>query len=99
MPIILPHGLTTPEIRVLQEYRRQNLESMPLDAIKAIKHPAGGGGEVPTAGLLEKGFLQTNGTPESFALTQKAKDFLAIDAKPEFEGAGSAEENIEVDAT
>ena len=98
MPIILPHGLTPSEIRVLQEYRRMNLESMPLDAIKAIKHPAGGG-EVPTAGLLEKGFLQINGTPESFALTQKAKDFLAIDAKPEFEEAGPAAENSEADAT
>ena len=98
MPIILPHGLTTPEIRVLQEYRRQNLESMSLEAIKAIKHPAGGG-EAPAASLLEKGFLETNGTPENFALTQKAKDFLAIDAKPEFEGAGSAEENTEADAT
>ena len=89
MPIILPHGLTTSEIRVLQEFRRLNVESVPLDTVKAIKHPAGGG-EAPAAGLVSKGFLETNGSSESFALTQKAKDFLAIDARPMFEEAGAA---------
>ena len=66
MPIILPHGLTTPEIRVLQEFRRLNAETLPLDTIKAIKHPASGGGELPAASLVEKGYLQTNGSPDSF---------------------------------
>ena len=38
--IILPHDLTTQEIRVLQEFRRLNLETMTPEQIKAIKHTA-----------------------------------------------------------
>ena len=100
MPIILPNALTTPEIRVLQEFSRLNAETLPLDTIKAIKHPAGGG-ETPAAGLVEKDYLSADGTRENFALTQKAKDFLAIDAKPMFEEtstAGSAAENADEEA-
>jgi hypothetical protein len=100
MPIILPHGLTTPEIRVLQEFRRLNAETLPLDTIKAIKHPTGGG-ELPAASLVEKGYLETNGSSDSFTLTQKAKDFIAIDAKPAIEetsdAAASAVENPDAD--
>ena len=79
MAIILPGGLTTSEIRVLQEFRRLNADALTLEQIKAIKHPAGGG-ETPAAGLVGKGFLTGNG--EGFTLTQQAKDFLAIDARP-----------------
>jgi hypothetical protein len=101
MAIILPNGLTTQEIRVLQEFRRLNAESLTLEQIKAIKHPAGGG-EAPAVSLVDKGWLETNGNRESFATTQKAKDFLALDPKPMFEEAGnaaaSATETPEVDA-
>ena len=101
MPIILPLGLTTPEIRVLQEFRRLNAETLPLDTIKAIKHPTSGGGELPAASLVEKGYLETNGSSDSFSLTQKAKDFIAIDAKPAIEetsdAAASAVENPDAD--
>lgn len=95
MAIILPHDLTSAEIRVLQEYRRLNAESLSLDAIKAVKHPGGGGGETPSVGLVAKGFFETNAAGDSFTLTQKAKDFLAIEAKPAEEGgaAASAEES------
>ena len=100
MPIILPNGLTTPEIRVLQEFRRLNAETLPVDTIKAIKHPSGGG-EAPAVALVDKGYLATNGSPDSFALTQKAKDFLAIDARPAIEetsdAAASAAENPDAD--
>jgi hypothetical protein len=100
MAIILPYGLTAPEFRVLQEFRRLNLETMTLDQIKAIKHPAGGG-EAPAVGLVAKGFLETGGSPESFTLTQKAKDLLAIDPVPMVEGtsdaAASAAENPDAD--
>lgn len=90
MAIILPYGLTSAELRVLQEFRRTNSETMTVDAIKAIKHPAGGG-EVPAASLVPKGYLTTpNGTADSYTLTQKAKDLLAIDPKPEFEETSSA---------
>jgi hypothetical protein len=98
MAIILPHGLTTPEIRILQEYRRLNAETLTLEQVKAIKHPAGGG-EAPAATLVTKGFLTGNG--DGFALTQQAKDFLSIDAKPMFEetsaAAASAAANPEAD--
>jgi hypothetical protein len=101
MPIILPHGLTSAEIRVLQEFRRQNTETMTVDAIKAIKHPAGGG-EALAVSLVSKGFLQTaNGSADSYVLTQKAKDLLAIDPKPLVEetsdAAASAAANPDAD--
>ena len=88
MPIVLPFPLTIQEMRVLQEFRRIAAETMSIDAIKAIKHPAGGG-EAPAVSLVDKGYLTTDSALQNFTLTQKAKDFLAIDVKPEFEsGAG-----------
>jgi len=87
MPIILPHGLTSAEIRVLQEFRRMNAETLTVDAIKAIKHPAGGG-EAPAVSLVSKGFLQGDGG--GFTTTQKAKDLLAIDPVPLVEETSAA---------
>lgn len=96
MPIILPFGLTSEEMRVLQEFRRLNADTLPLEKIKAIKHPAGPGGEVPAASLVPKGYLTAEG--DGFTVTAKAKEFLAIDAKPMVEEvAGSAEAEV-VDA-
>jgi hypothetical protein len=89
MAIILPNGLTPQEIRVLQEFRRLNSESLTLEQIKAIKHPAGGG-EAPAVALVGKGWLETNGSAETFVIMQKAKDFLAIDAKPLVEETSDA---------
>jgi hypothetical protein len=100
MAIILPNGLTAPEIRVLQEFRRKNAETLSLEDIKAIKHPTGGG-EAPAVKLVENGWLETNGSREHFTITQKAKDFLAIEAKPLVEetsdAAASAAGNPEAD--
>jgi hypothetical protein len=80
----MPHGLVAPEIRVLQEFKRLNAESLPLATIKAIRQPFGGG-EAPAFGLAAKGYLEADGPSENFALTQKGKDFLAIQAVPETE--------------
>ena len=88
---MLIKGMTEQEIRVLQEFRRLAVESLGVAAIKAIKHPAGGG-EAPAVSLVDKGWLETNGNRETFGVTQKAKDFLAIDAKPLVEGSGEAAE-------
>jgi hypothetical protein len=88
--IILPNDLTTQEIRVLQEYRRLNAETMSVDQIKAIKHPAGGG-EAPAVSLVGKGWL--SGNADGYTLTEKAKVFLLADPVPMFEesaGAGAA---------
>jgi hypothetical protein len=92
MAIVLPHPLTVPEMRVLQEYRRVGGDALTIDAIKAIKHPVGGG-DAPALSLVAKGFLASDGA--SFTLTEKAKEFLAIDAKPDVESAGDAEEPAE----
>lgn len=81
MAIILPNALTTQEIRVLQEFRRLNAETLTLDQVKAIKHPTGGG-ESPAVSLVDKGWLKANGSGEAFAVTDKAKSFLAIDPRP-----------------
>jgi hypothetical protein len=92
MAIILSHPMNSQEIRVLQEFRRIGTDTLATAAIQSIKHPAGGG-EAPALSLVQKGYLTANG--ESFTLTQKAKDFLALDVKPEAEsgdgGAAAAE--------
>jgi hypothetical protein len=84
---MLIKGMTEQEIRVLQEFRRMAAETLGIDAIKAIKHPAGGG-EGPALSLVDKGFLTADAARENFTLTQKAKDFLSYDPKPEFEEVG-----------
>jgi len=89
---MLIKGMTPQEIRVLQEFRRVASETLSADAIKAIKHPAGGG-DAPAISLISKGYLTADDGQTSFTLTQKAKEFLAYDPKPEFEEAtaGGAE--------
>ncbi|HEV8657918.1 MAG TPA: hypothetical protein VGS96_04755 [Thermoanaerobaculia bacterium] len=91
MAIIMSQPMTAQEMRVLQEYRRIGAETMSITAIKAIKHPVGGG-EAPAISLVEKGYLSADASGENFALTQKAKDFLAIDVKPEVETSSTADE-------
>lgn len=86
---MLIKGMTPQEIRVLQEYRRINAETMPISAIKTIKHPTAGG-EAPALSLVDKGYLTADATGENFALTEKAKAFLAVDAKPLFEEGATA---------
>lgn len=92
MAITLPFPLTIQEMRVLQEFRRVATDTLGADAVKAIKHPAGGG-EAPAQSLVSKGFL-TNGS-DGYTLTEKAKEFLAIDAKPLIEETGGAEAVVE----
>ena len=100
MAIILPNGLTTAEIRVLQEFRRTNSETMSVDAIKAIKHPAGGG-ETPAVTLVSKGYLAAAADNGGFAITPKGKEFISVDIAPMVEGtsdaAASAAENPDAD--
>ena len=86
---MLIKGMTAQEIRVLQEFRRMQTETLGLDVVKAIKHPAGGG-DAPARSLVSKGFLSMAG--EGFALTDKAREFLAYDPKPEFEEGTATEE-------
>jgi hypothetical protein len=83
-------GMTEQEIRVLQEFRRLAATELNVAVIKAIKHPSGGG-EAPAWSLVEKGFLAADAGRENFSLTEKAKEFLAIDAKPAVESAGGDE--------
>jgi hypothetical protein len=85
MAIILPFPLTVQEMRVLQEYRRISAETLPLDTLRAVKHPAGGG-EAPVKSLVSKGYLAEG--EGGFTLTPQAKEFLSIDYKPEVEGGG-----------
>jgi len=92
---MLIKGMTPQEIRVLQEFRRTAAETLTSDAIKAIKHPSGGG-EAPAISLIAKGYLTSDEARQSFSLTDKGKEFLAYDPKPEFEeaaaGSGGAAE-------
>ena len=81
MAIILSHPLTAQEIRVLQEFRRLSTDTMSLAAIKALKHPAGGG-DKPALGLAAKGYLTADAGGENFVLTEKGKGFLLLDPKP-----------------
>lgn len=83
--------MTADEIRVLQEFRRLTTDSLALTAIQAIKHPASGG-EAPAFSLVEKGFLTADDARQTFGLTEKAKQFLAYDPKPEAEETSAAGE-------
>jgi hypothetical protein len=83
MAIIMSQPMTAQEIRVLQEYRRLAAETLTAEAIRGIRHPVGGG-EEPAHSLAAKGYL-TSVDGASFTLTQKGKDFLALDVKPETE--------------
>ncbi|HEX3580247.1 MAG TPA: hypothetical protein VH087_00695 [Thermoanaerobaculia bacterium] len=93
MAIVLPFPLSIQEMRVLQEFRRLVGDTLTSDAVKAIKHPAGGG-EAPAQSLVAKGFLTPDGSG-GYTLTEKAKEFLAIDAKPAIEGSGGDEAVVE----
>jgi hypothetical protein len=84
---MLIKGMTAQEIRVLQEYRRLATEALGVAAIKAIKHPASGG-EGPAFSLVTKGFLAVDDARQNFTLTEKAKEFLSYDPKPEYEESG-----------
>lgn len=90
MAIVLPIPLTAPEMRVLQEFRRISADTLDLAAIKAIKHPTGGG-EAPAFDLIDKGYLAADGPREKFTLTEKARAFLAINYVPEVESATTDE--------
>jgi hypothetical protein len=79
-------------MRVLQEFRRIAADAMPIAAIKTIKHPAGGG-EAPALSLVDKGYLTPDAERQNFALTEKAKTFLAIDAKPATEAVSDGDES------
>jgi hypothetical protein len=83
----LAKGLSAQEIRVLQELRRVGGDTMSLAAIKAIRHPVGGG-EAPALRLVERRYLAADAARENFTLTPEGKEFLAYDPKPEVEGAG-----------
>jgi hypothetical protein len=96
--IILPLGLTSEEIRVLQEFRRLNAESLTAETIKALKHPSGVTGDAPAVSLADKGWLTIDGPRENYALTEKSREFLAIEAKPMFEEAPSGPSQTAVSA-
>ena len=88
---MLIKGMTPQEIRVLQEFRRLSTETLTVDAIKAIRHPIGGG-ETPAVTLVDKGYLTAAASHESFSLTDLGRDFLAIDAKPAVESPAGDDE-------
>jgi hypothetical protein len=92
--IILSHPMTSQEIRVLQEFRRLATQTLSIAAIKAVKHPAGGG-EAPARDLVAKGYLTADETAENFTLTQKAIDFLALDPKPDVETSADSDAAVE----
>ena len=92
--IILSHPMTSQQIRVLQEFRRLATQTLSIAAIKAVKHPAGGG-EAPARDLVAKGYLTADPTAENFTLTQKGVDFLALDPKPDVEASANSEAPVE----
>ncbi|HET7711566.1 MAG TPA: hypothetical protein VFL80_06515 [Thermoanaerobaculia bacterium] len=92
MAIVLPFQLTIHEMRVLQEFRRIGAEAMPLSAIQAIKHPAPPPTD-PAQSLVAKGYLIPD-ADQGFSLTAAAKEFLAIDARPEEEPEAEASPEV-----
>jgi hypothetical protein len=86
---MLIRGMNEQEIRVLQEYRRLATDTLGMAAVKAIKHPAGGG-EAPARSLVAKGYLTPSADGQSFSLTELAREFLSFDPKPEYEESGTS---------
>ena len=84
----LPGGLTASEIRVLQEFRRVGVATMPVAEIRSIRHPSKVGDEVVDA-LVRKGFLVCTVEDGAFRLTDHGVEFLAQSPAPEFEGTES----------
>ncbi len=88
MAITLPVPLTVPEIRVLQEFRRVGAETLSMEAIRAIKHPASGADRAPSS-LVEKGYLTAGEAEGSLTLTASGREFLSHDVKPESDTPGN----------
>ena len=88
MAITLPYPLTVHEIRVLQEFRRVGTETLTVEAARAIKHPAPGG-ENAFRALVESGYLATDEAGASVSLTEKGRQFLVRDVKPDAEDEGA----------
>jgi hypothetical protein len=87
----LPSGLTTEQIRVLQEFRRKAQDELTPEELDAINHPGGAGGVEPANALVSAGFLAS--ADGGFRLTDKGREFLARPSEPlqGSEGAASAE--------
>ena len=84
--IILPHDLTSQEIRVLQEFRRLNAETMTAGADQGHQASAGGG-EQPAAALVGKGYLTADARrlrPDR----RKRKDFPGHRRPADVRGSG-----------
>lgn len=80
---------------MLQEFRRLTTQTLSTAAIKAIKHPAGGG-DAPARLLVGKGYLSADASADNFSLTEKGVEFLKRDPKPEFgESAADASDAVE----
>ncbi|HUF18841.1 MAG TPA: hypothetical protein VMS12_12430 [Thermoanaerobaculia bacterium] len=79
--MLMPNGLTPQEIRILQEFRRVGAEELPLDQIKAVKHPAGDP-EAPVWTLAEKGYLAADDSRQMLSLTEEARAFLSYNPEP-----------------
>lgn len=84
----LPGGLSAPEIRILQEYRRAGVQTMSMTAIREIRHPSKVGDEA-VKGLVTKGYLARGEGDDTFELTGNGTKFLERNPVPEFTGAGS----------
>ena len=88
---MLIKGMTAQEIRVLQEFRRISTDTLPLAELKALKHPVGGG-EAPVLSLVEKGYLVADEGRENFTLTERGREFLALEVAPAPEAGTAAPE-------
>ena len=78
----IPDGMSPPEIRILQEFRRLEAEDMALATIREIKHPVA----VDDAAVLElekRGMVASSEDGSSFRLTESGETFLARPAEPE----------------
>ena len=84
----LPGGLSAPEIRILQEYRRAGVQTMTMAEIREIRHPSKVGDEA-VDGLVTKGYVTRGEGDETFALTENGTSFLERNPVPEFADAGS----------
>lgn len=75
----LPHGMTAPAIRLMQEFKRAKVETLTADEFAAIQHP-GAIEANPSQMLVDKGLISLSDA--GFELTELGKTFLERDPVP-----------------
>jgi hypothetical protein len=80
MAVKLPEGLTADQLRILQEFRRKNSQTLTMDEIAAIRHPVGGGPDALES-LIARGYAR-RGDDGRIEIAPKGEALTGVDHLP-----------------